>query len=293
MISSMTGFGAASAQVNGVSYQTEVRSLNNRYFKSTLRLPEQFQRFEADIDRQLRTGLGRGSIVYALRVRDENAAAGYEINGPALAHYVRRLSAIAAQQPGTMIDLSGLLEVPGVCEPAEIDEEVLKAQFEVVGRLTNEAISRVIEMRRNEGAALLKDLLEQCALIRGRLDRIRERCPGVVEEYRRRFHARVQQLMAGASLDLDQDSIIREVAIFAERCDVNEEVSRLASHLDQFEELCRAPEEAGRKLEFLAQEMLRETNTIGSKASDAAIARHVVEIKAAIDRIKEQVQNVE
>jgi len=83
------------------------------------------------------------------------------------------------------------------------------------------------------------------------------------------------------------------VAIFAERCDVNEEVSRLASHLDQFEELCRAPEEAGRKLEFLAQEMLRETNTIGSKASDAAIARHVVEIKAAIDRIKEQVQNVE
>jgi uncharacterized protein (TIGR00255 family) len=293
MILSMTGFGQAEARADGVTFRAEVRSLNNRYFKATIKLPETFQRFEGDIDRLLRSMLGRGSITYNLRIKDENAPSAYQINTAAVKHYVDRLREATAGQSGIQIDLAGLLEVPGVCEPADIDPTALDAQFRIVDTMTREAVERVIAMRRAEGAALQKDLEQQCASIRLGLEEVARRAPGVVEEYHKRLKSRVQQLVASASVELDQDALAREVAIFAERCDVNEEVSRLASHLDQFAELCGSSEEAGRKLDFLTQEMLREANTIGSKANDAQLARHVVEIKAAIDRIKEQVQNVE
>lgn len=292
MIQSMTGFGSASCKVDGAEYSAEIRCFNNRYFKATIKLPEVFQRFESELDKQLRAGLARGSVIYSLRVRDDSAAAGYEINRAALEHYARTLMQVAAGQPGLQVDLASLLEVPGVCDAAAMDEDLLKARFAVVERLTSESIEKLCRMRRAEGVALLRDLQSQATEIRQHLAEVQERCPLVVEEFQRKFHARVQQLLAGASLPLDHDSIVREVAVFAERCDVNEEVSRLSSHLEQFDDLCGTGEDAGRKLEFLTQEMLREANTIGSKANDAVIARHVVALKTAIDRIKEQVQNV-
>ncbi len=293
MILSMTGFGEAEVRADGVMFRAEVRSLNNRYFKATIKLPEQFQRYESDIDRVLRSTLGRGSVTYNLRVRDENTPSAYQINADAVRHYVERLQDITRAQRGTQIDLASLLDVPGVCEPAEIDPSILESQFKIIEKLTRDVLERVVSMRRAEGAALQKDLEQQCAAIRSRLIDVAQRAPQVVEEYHKRLRTRVQQLMASASVELDKDALAREVAVFAERCDVNEEISRLSSHLDQFAELCRSPEEAGRKLDFLTQEMLREANTIGSKANDSQLARCVVEIKAAIDRIKEQVQNVE
>lgn len=293
MILSMTGFGAAEACEGGVSYRVEIRSVNNRYFKSAIKLPEHLQRFEGDVDRLLRSRLGRGSVAFALRLRDDNSPTSVRINPAALKKYVETLEMVAASHPSASIDLAVLLEYPGVCEPVEMDEAVLTAQFRIVERLTTEAMDKLISMRQVEGQALERDLAEQCTTIRDRLSQIADRAPSVVEEYHKRLRTRVQQLLETASVELDQESLIREVAIFAERCDVNEELSRLASHLDQFAELCASPEEAGRKLDFLAQEMLREANTIGSKASDGQVSRHVVEIKAAIDRLKEQVQNIE
>lgn len=293
MISSMTGFGAAECCENGVSYRVEIRSVNNRYFKASTKLPEHLQRFEGEIDKQLRGRMGRGSISYTLKVKDENAPTSVEVNKAALGRYVSVLAQVAAEHKLASIDLAGLLDFPGVCEPVEMNDDLLAAQLKIVQRLTNEAIDRLLTMRRTEGEALERDLAEQCAGIRDRIAQVAERSPLVVDEYHKRLRVRVQQLMETSSVELDHDALVREVAIFAERCDVNEELSRLASHLDQFAELCAAPEETGRKLDFLAQEMLREANTIGSKASDAQVSRHVVEIKAAIDRIKEQVQNVE
>lgn len=293
MILSMTGFGAAETCEGGVSYRVEIRSVNNRYFKASTKLPEHLQRFEGDIDRQLRGRLGRGSISYTLKVKDENAPTSVEINKVAIGRYVSVLTQVAAEHKLASIDLAGLLDYPGVCEPVELNEEILAIQLKVAQRITEEAITRLIDMRRTEGQALERDLAEQCAGIRDRISQLAGMAPSVVEEYHKRLRGRVQQLMDTSSVELDQEALVREVAIFAERCDVNEELSRLASHLDQFAELCAAPEETGRKLDFLAQEMLREANTIGSKASDAQVSRHVVEIKAAIDRIKEQVQNVE
>lgn len=291
-MSSMTGFGAAARVDCGVAYSVEIRCVNNRYFKAAIKTPEMFQRFEGEIERQLREDLGRGSVSYSLRMKDEAQSGGYEINTAALARYAQRLGEVALSQPGAQIDLASLLEAPGVCEPMEMDEEVLQSRFAVARRLTAEAVDKVKEMRRMEGAALQKDLEEQCRGIRRRLSEVSARCPLVVEDYHRKLKARVEQLLSGGTLELDQNVLAREVSIFAERCDINEEISRLASHLDQFAVFCSGSEDAGRKLDFLAQEMLREANTIGSKASDAEIARQIVEIKASIDRIKEQVQNV-
>jgi uncharacterized protein (TIGR00255 family) len=293
MILSMTGYGDAEVQADGVRYHVEIRSVNNRYFKSAIKAPEQFQPLEVDIDRLLRAKLGRGSVTFVLRIKDENAATACEINAAVLARYISRLEEVAQGRSTTRIDLASLLDAPGVCEPPETDKDLLARHFKAIERATNLAIDRMVEMRRAEGGALLRDLRTQCDVIRGRLGDISRRSPTVVEDYGKRLHARIQQMIAESSVELEHDALVREVAIFAERCDVNEEVSRIASHLDQFTELCDGSEEAGRKLDFLAQEMLREANTVGSKASDAEIARHVVEIKAAIDRIKEQVQNVE
>ena len=148
-------------------------------------------------------------------------------------------------------------------------------------------------MRRREGEGLFTELMRHVSLIRSNLQEIAKLAPNVVEDYHRRLHQRVSQLLAKAELQVSQVDLIKEVAVFAERADIAEEIQRLGSHMDSFEQSCRQGEHAGRKLDFIAQEMLREANTIASKANDAEIARRIVEIKGAIDRLKEQVQNVE
>jgi uncharacterized protein (TIGR00255 family) len=165
--------------------------------------------------------------------------------------------------------------------------------LKTVSELTARAMTALIDMRREEGQALRRDLHESCRAIQGLLREIGERAPFVVAEYHERLRTRVGQLMAMGKFELEADALAREVAIYAERCDIHEELSRLSSHLEQFEQVCDRGENAGRTLDFLTQELLREANTIASKSNDALITRNVVEIKGRIDRLKEQVQNVE
>lgn len=293
----MTGFGEAKATEEGVSYRVEIRSVNNRYFKAAAKLPESMQRFETEIDRLLRAKMGRGSIMYSLRVRDERPAAAYSVNTAMVGAYVAQLQNVAAiNQERIVLDVGRLLEIPGVLQPPQIDEEELVRQFKIVERLTNEAADKLIEMRKIEGKTIAEDFAAQRAEILRLIDEIATRAPTVVDDYRKRLKNRLEQLLGGVvggSLAPHEDAIAREVAIYSERCDINEELSRIRSHLDQFTALCDAPEETGRKLDFLAQELLREANTIGSKSGDVTIAQNIVAVKAAIDRIKEQVQNVE
>jgi len=148
-------------------------------------------------------------------------------------------------------------------------------------------------MREREGRALFDELMKHANVIASSLSEIQKRAPFVIEDYHKRLSTRVNQLLQKAELQLNQSDLLREVAVFAERADIAEEIQRLTSHLGAFEQACRNDEHAGRKLDFITQEMLREANTIASKANDATIAKHIVEIKGAIDRLKEQVQNVE
>ncbi len=293
MILSMTGYGDAQGSQDGVSYALEIRSLNNRYFKAAIKLPEHLQFLDADVEKLLRSRVGRGSISYSLRARDTSAEAAYEVNIAAVESYLKQLKDAAGQRGSVSIDLAMILALPGVCQPRELDPSQRERQWLLIEQLTNAAVDRLLTMRRDEGKALREVLLRHCAALREHLARIGERAPEVVTDYQDRLRQRVNVLLAGAQLELDRDDLIKEVAIFAERCDIREEADRLGSHLDQFEAVCDSTEHAGRKLDFLAQEMLREANTIGSKANDPAIAVRIVEVKALIDRLKEQVQNVE
>lgn len=292
MILSMTGYGDAQLVQDGVGYTLEIRSLNNRYFKPTIKLPEHLQFLEAEVDKLLRSRLTRGTVNYTLRVRDTSAQAAYEINVAALQAYLDQLNSVRPAGP-VSVDLATVLALPGVCQPPEMTEAQRERQWKIVSTLTSEALDKMIAMRAEEGRALRDDLLRHTAAVRSELTAIAERCPLVVTEYLKRLTQRVNELVGQAKLQLAEQDLAKEVALFAERCDVSEEISRLRSHLDQFDRLCDGKQHAGRKLDFLAQEMLREANTIGSKSNDTEIARHIVEIKALIDRLKEQVQNVE
>jgi len=293
MIHSMTGFGEARLDQDGHAYHVELRSVNNRYFKASVRVPDEFAFIEAQLEQQLRAKLTRGSMTLRLHLRDLSAAAAQDINTAAMTHYVEQLRAIEPAESNFTIDLAALTQLPGVCQPREFTEQQRQRCVAVIEQLTEQAIERLVEMRAVEGRALAEDLERHCKVTREHVGLIEQHAPGVIETYRDRLEARVKQLLSGSNVKFTRDDLLREVAIFAERSDVSEELSRLQSHLEQFHTAVAGDEPSGRKLEFIAQEMLREANTIGSKAGDAEIARHVIEIKGAIDRIKEQVQNVE
>jgi len=293
MIVSMTGYGAAQHTENGVCHALELRSVNNRYLKLSIKLPEHLQFAESDIDKLLRRRLSRGTVSYTVRIRSD-ASMLKPVNVAALQRYVDELSKVrlpAGVQP--VIDLAAVASMPGVSDSTDMDDEAKGRYVELLKELTNRGLNALMDMRREEGRTLHNDLLGCGEAVRKHLASIAERAPGVVDEYRERLRSRVATLMQGGGFQLEADGLLREVAVFAERCDISEEINRLTSHLDQFVEVCNRDEQVGRTLDFLAQEMLREANTIGSKSNDAAIARNVVEIKGLIDRLKEQVQNVE
>ena len=292
MICSMTGYGDAALMTEGVSYAVEIRSLNNRYFKASIKLPDALAYLEPDIERLLRDRLGRGSVTYSLRVRSVTGIEAYEINIPALERYVRQLQPMAALGVSISVELGSTLSLPGVSQPPQLDEKEKKHQWEIVRKLTLEVLDKAEAMRATEGRSLRNDVLVHCQAVLDQLEAVRLRAPDVVREYHARLTQRVEELASTARLNLEADSLAREVAIYAERSDISEEISRLASHIQQFRELCDSNELAGRKLEFLTQEMLREANTISSKSNDVQIARGVIEIKASIDRLKEQTANV-
>jgi len=229
-----------------------------------------------------------------LRFKDVSANALFDIDEAALQTIVEKLSRIGASVDisGT-IDIGGLLNLPGVIRPTLPDGKVAEQIKELVLKISQEAIDKLKQMRAMEGKFLEADLQKHCRAIEQDLERIRVRSAAVLKEYAKRLKKRVEELLAHAELKLDEEILAREVAIYADRSDISEEIARLDSHLKQFAQSCQANDQAGRRLDFIGQEMLREANTIASKASDSEIARWVVDVKCQIDRIKEQVQNIE
>lgn len=296
MIRSMTGFGEASATIGGAHYYLEIRSLNSKYFKAVIRLPEQFQVLEAEMESQLRHRLNRGSVFMSVKHSDTSGDAAHAINQQALARYVEQLSNLAQVKGGSVrVELAPLLHLPGVLQPPSDEEERLAAARKALIELLGKACDGLISMREREGRMLRDDLMDHRKDIAEKLKLIETRSPGVSAEYERRLRARIKQMLDEAGLSVEAVDLVREIAVWAERSDISEEITRLSGHIDQFAEMLSggAAKPIGRTLDFLTQEMLREANTIASKCGDAEISRWTVEIKGAIDRIKEQVQNVE
>jgi uncharacterized protein (TIGR00255 family) len=293
MIVSMTGFGDAAAERGGTHYSVEIRSLNNRFFKPVIKLPDHVSGLEPELETMLREQLGRGSITYILKMRTDSAEAAYHINTQALTAYLQQLQAVKGLDKLITIDLAALVQLPGVCQEPRDDTDELARHGDTVRELSATAIKKLIAFREREGRSLFTELMKHVNVIAASLAEIQKRAPFVIDDYHKRLQLRVNLLLSKAELQVNQADLLKEVAVFAERADIAEEIQRLTHHLEAFEHACRGDEHAGRKLDFITQEMLREANTIASKANDATIARHIVEIKGAIDRLKEQVQNVE
>ena len=294
MINSMTGYGEAQGQLNGASYAVEIKTVNNRYFKTILRLPDVAAYLEEDIEKLLRGNLLRGTVNYVLRFKGASAVSIFDIDETALEAILEKLNRAgsSAGSRGT-IDVGNLLNLPGIIRPAVPDEETAVQIKDFILQMSQQALDQLKQMRAAEGGFLAADLKKCCEVIEQNLEQIRGRAAIVIQEYAEKLRKRVDKLLARAELKLDEETLAREVAVFADRSDISEEISRLDSHVQQFEQCCQTNDQSGRKLDFISQEMLREANTIASKASDIEITRCVVEMKCQIDRIKEQVQNVE
>jgi uncharacterized protein (TIGR00255 family) len=297
MIRSMTGYGDASLESSSVHYALELRSLNNKYFKALVRLPEDLVALEAELESALRKRVQRGSITLTVKIKDSATGRASRINDAVLLSYIDHLEAIRhkVRDHSIHIDLTQLLALPGVIDTGQDPATLMNESRPILHDLLDRAVERLNEMRMKEGQSILVELVRQLDVIRSQLDIIRERSPAVVEEYQRKLQERIRELAANAELKVGEADLLKEVAVFADRVDVNEEVQRIFAHVEQFNATlhCEGHEPAGRTLDFIAQELLREANTVAAKSNDKSISQAVVTMKSAIDRIKEQVQNVE
>ena len=297
MLLSMTGYGEAHYQSESLSLSFELRALNNRYLKVAVRAPEPYNLLEPEFEKVIRRTIRRGTIQLNLHCERQHPAGDFRVNATALRSYFGQLRALEGElgvgKLGGEALLAQVLALPGVVpEPGNSSFNADK-EWPILERVLEEALAKLQNMRQEEGRAMAQEFLLYRDQIAADLGKIRQRAPTVVTLYRERLRERVQSLLNELDIKIDRSDLIKEVSIFAERSDIAEETVRLASHLDQFQDFMNESESPGRKLEFLTQEMFRETNTIGSKASDVEISRQVVEIKGTLEKIRELVQNIE
>jgi len=294
LLLSMTGFGEARRQTDGLVVSIELRTINNRYFKLNAKCSERYASLESEIENVVRQQIRRGTVSVNLRIDRAASPDDYKLNTAVLASYREQLEHLHAEwhvvQP---VSLETLLALPGVVIEQRASGSDAAEVWPVIQETLEAAMANLAKMRIEEGRDMANDLRANCRLVAAELKEIAGRAPLVVEAYRSRLNERLKTVLADHQVSLDPADVIKEVSIYAERSDISEEIVRLGSHLEQFDEIMELAESSGRKLEFLTQEMFRETNTIGSKANDVQIARHVIDIKAAIERIREMIQNVE
>ena len=292
MLLSMTGFGEARIQDDRWSVGIEVRTVNNRHLKLNAKISDPYGALEPELERLVRETIRRGTVQLSIRVERPKRAEDYRLNRVAILSYRSQLAEILGGGI-TSVDQGALLGLPGVVEDRKPATEDPHEDWASLSAVVSEALGKLQKARADEGRVMADELLSLGRAVSDHLEKIAELGPSVVAAYQKRITERVQSLLEGKGATIEPKDLIREVAIFAERADIAEEVVRLRAHLKQFAEVIDEPESAGRKLEFVVQEMGRETNTIGSKANDVSISRGVVEIKGLLEKIRELILNVE
>ena len=292
MIRSMTGYGRAEVLIDGRNILVEIRSVNHRFFEFSSRVPRSYGFLENRLKNYLQGKLSRGKVDVNVSIQTvEGTNASVQVNRELAASYVQALRAL--QEP---LGLKDDLSLSAVARFADIfavskepeDEEKVWAD---VQQALEQAADRFVQMREAEGAKMKEDLAGRLNFILAAVEKVEERSPKTVEEYRARLYRKISEVLSSAQVD--EQRILTEAAIFAEKIAVAEETVRLRSHVDQFRAIMEQEGPVGRKLDFLIQEFNRETNTIGSKAQDIEIARIVVDMKSEIEKIREQIQNIE
>jgi uncharacterized protein (TIGR00255 family) len=289
---SMTGFGASTKRDGALTLSAEVRSVNHRYLQLKTRLPADLSFLEPEVEALVRERLDRGAVTVAVSSSGSGALAPLELDLALAKRYAEMLAklarALGRDDSATAADIA---RMPGVLA-AEPDARAVQRARKLALDVVDAALDDLEEMREREGKALAKDLARHAAEMKRLALGIERRMPRVVRGHQQALEKRVGELL-GSTTAVAPADLAREIALIADRLDVSEEVSRLASHLAQFANLLAKDGAVGRQLEFLVQELLREANTIGSKCNDAEVAHVVVELKTAIERSREQVQNVE
>ncbi|MEQ8847230.1 YicC/YloC family endoribonuclease [Botrimarina sp.] len=297
MLLSMTGFGEGRSQTDAVSVVAEVRSINNRHLKISYRSSDGYHGLEPRVEALVRQTVRRGTVQVNVRVERRNRASDYRIDHDVLLGYQEQLTQLGGVHSQPTIDK--LLTLPGVITTPDASAADPEGDWPAIEAALAGAVEALNAMRVREGEALAKDLRAQAGVVTAELAGVEQRAPAVAEAYRERLAERVGSALDKLGVSLEPSDLAREVALFVDRSDISEETVRLRSHLEQFDATITAmsgperQEGVGRKLEFIAQEMGREVNTIGSKANDSEISVRVVEMKTALERIREQVQNVE
>ncbi len=288
----MTGFGAGQARTDSEELAVEVRSWNHKFCEIKVRLPRELSLLEPGIIKAVKDRIARGSVEVLLKRQGAGMGAGApSVDLPLAREYFAALTSLASE-----LRLSGEVRVqdiaaqPGVIRLEEREIDLTKAGQAAHAALA-EALGKLAEMREAEGQAIEEDLRGRVTALQKLASELKAIGPQVVAQYQQRLSERLAELARGVSIDPQR--LAQEVAFYAERSDIAEEVTRLFSHLDQFRNLARSPEPSGRKMEFLVQEMNREVNTTGSKSQHPEISSRVVAMKAELERIREQVQNVE
>lgn len=292
MIRSMTGYGRAEALIDGRNILVEIRSVNHRYFEFSSRVPRSYGFLESRLKNYLQGKLSRGKVDVNVSIQTvEGTTASVQVNQELAASYVQALRTL--QEPLRLTDdlslstISRFSDIFTVTKETE-DEETIWSD---VLQAAEQASDRFVQMREAEGAKMKEDLEERLDFILRAVEKVEERSPKTVEEYRARLYRKISEVLGNTQID--EQRILTEAAIYAEKIAVAEETVRLRSHIDQFRAIMEQAGPVGRKLDFLIQEFNREANTIGSKAQDIEIARVVVDIKSEIEKIREQIQNIE
>ena len=292
MLKSMTGYGRVKVENELREITVELRSVNHRYLDLNIKVPRIYGYLEDAVSKQAQAAIARGKVDIFVSVRaKEGADIKVTPNMAVIQGYVDAIKKVSETY-----DISGevsalaLLRLPDAMEQnkEEADAEQLKAE---VSAVLAQALEEYNAMREKEGARLVEDVRYRADLIAKSVDFVEGRSPDCVEEYRTRIAARMNEILDGS--ELAQQRILQEAALYADKVNVTEEIVRLRSHLSQLDQMLKSPVAIGRKLDFLVQEMNRETNTIGSKANDFQIAKTVVDMKAEIEKIREQIQNLE
>ncbi len=292
MIRSMTGFGRAQVSVEGYNITVEIRSVNNRYFDFYAKMPRTFSFLEEKVKSLLSTEISRGKVECSLQIEttaDESVIV--SINEPLAVGYVKAVEELAekfdVKNDLTALSLARFSDILSITK-APVDEEDLWNKVQVA---VKEALTEFIKMREIEGEKLKADVLSRADLIIDNVAYIEERSPETVKAYSEKLLERMKTVLGDTQVD--EARILTEAAIYADKVAVAEETVRLRSHIDQLHSMLDSNEAVGRKLDFLVQEINREANTIGSKAQDVDIARRVIDIKAEVEKIREQIQNIE
>lgn len=292
MLRSMTGYGRSQKILNGRDISVEIRSVNHRYYEYSSRIPRTYSYIDEKLKAVLKTSVARGKVEISVTINNiEGKDSQIAVNKGVAEGYVTALRSISEELAlKDDLTLSNLIRIPDVfnIQKTPDDEEQICAD---VSEVTAEALERFVAMRETEGTRLKKDILEKADFIIERVKMVEEQSPLTVEAYRNKLYKKLSEVLADKNID--EQRIITEAAIFSEKIAVDEETVRLRSHISQLRDILESDEAVGRKLDFIVQEINREVNTIGSKAQDLNITKLVVDMKSEIEKIREQIQNVE